>query len=172
MAGGYAIVLETLSDLIRGDDELKLAPIKDKPKAKSLRKQLLKVLGDECASLPVDDLAVLKSRIEQINQVTNGERLKAPFTKLGITVLERDIEVLKSRNDFLHGRIPNISKTVANPEEEEKNRDLYYASLRFYTLLSTLILKWIGFDNYVINYPKLNQDYCKIKLKEQYFRKI
>ena len=171
MPGGYAIVLETLSDLIIGDDKLKLAPIKDKPKAKLLRKQLLKVL-DEFDYLPDDDLAVLKARIEQINQVTNGERLKAPFKKLGITLLERDMEVLRSRNDFLHGRIPDISKTVAVPGLEEKNRDLYYASMRFYTLLSMLILKWVGFDNYVTNYPKLNQDYCKIKLKEKYFRKL
>jgi len=172
MPGGYAIVMEALSDIIVGNEKLKLSPIKDKPKARLLREQLLKVLDNECTNLPPNDLAVLKTRIEQINQVTNGERLKAPFTKLGITLLEGDMEILRSRNDFLHGRIPDISKTVANPGEEEKNRDLYYASQRFYTLLSILILKWIGFDNYVINYPKLNQDYCKIKLKEQYFRKL
>ncbi len=172
MPGGYAIVLETLSDLIIGNDKLNLAPIKERSKSKALRKKIIKVLDEECVGLPADDFAVLKIRIEQINQITNGERLKAPFKKLGIKLLEKDIEVLKSRNDFLHGRIPDLSKKIGYPNLDTKNSDLYYASLRFYTLLSILILKWIGFDNYVINYSKLSQDYTKIKLKEQYFRKV
>jgi hypothetical protein len=172
MPGGYAIVLETLSDLIIGDDKLKLAPIKNKSKAKLLRKKLLETLDSECGDLPAEDYAVLKARIEQLNQMTNGERLKAPFNKLGIKLLDKDLEILRSRNDFLHGRVPDISKTVAEPGLEQKNRDLYYASLRFYTLLNMLILKWIGFDNYVVNFPKLNQEYCKIRLKEPYYRKL
>jgi hypothetical protein len=172
MPGGYSIALETLSDLILGDDKLKLAPIKDRPKSKALRKGLLKILDNECSTLPPDDFAVLKNRIEQINQVTNGERLKAPFTKLGIELLEKDIEILKSRNDFLHGRIPDLSKSIVESEVDKKNRDLYYASVRFYTLLNILILKWIGFNNYVINYPKLNEGFTKIKLKENYYRKL
>ena len=172
MPGGYAIALETLSDLIIGSDKLKLAPIKDKSKSKALRKVLLVVLENECSTLPFEDLAVLKTRIEQINQMTNGERLKAPFTKLGIKLLDKDIEILKSRNDFLHGRIPDISKSNAELNIDKKNRDLYYASMRFYTLLNMLVLKWIGFDNYIINYAKLREDYSQIKMKEPYYRKL
>ncbi len=172
MPGGYAIALETLCDLILGNDKPRLAPIKDRPKSKALRKRLLKILEEECSTLPADDFAVLKTRIEQINQITNAERLKAPFTKLGIRLLERDIEILKSRNDFLHGRIPDLSKSIEEPSIDKKNKDLYYASMRFYTLLNMLILKWIGFDNYVINYPKLSEDFSKIKLRENYYRKL
>lgn len=172
MPGGFAIVLESLSDLIIGEDKLKLAPIQDKSKSRDLRKKFRDIISHECANLAPEDLKVLITRIDQINQITNGSRLKAPFTKLGITLLERDMEVLRSRNDFLHGRIPDISKTVANPGLDEKNRDLYYASLRFYTLINMLIMKWIGYENFVINYPKIYEDYCRIKLNEHFYRKL
>ena len=87
-------------------------------------------------------------------------------------MLEKDLDLLNTRNDFLHGRIPDITNAGSNRSIERMDRDLYYASMRFYTLLNILILKWIGFDNYVINYPKIHESYSKIKLKEKPYRKV
>lgn len=172
MPGGFAIVLETLSDLIMGDEKPKLAPIKDKLVAKKLRKSLIEVIDEQCTDVESQDLKVLKIRVDNINQITNGARLKAPFSKLGISLLPKDMEILEARNAFLHGRIPDISKSGLISDTERKNKDLYYASMRFYTLLNMLILKWAGFDGHVINYPKVYSDYTKIKLKEPFYRKI
>lgn len=172
MPGGYAIVLETLADLIIGDDKLKLSPIKDRVEAKELRRKLTEVIDTECSKLDPYDLKTLRIRVDQINGMTNGARLRAPFTKLGINLLDADIEVLEARNDFLHGRIPDISKSGLTTDIVRKNKDLYYAALRFYTLINMLILKWVGFEGYVTNYPMINETYIKLKLKEPYYRKV
>ncbi|WP_118951256.1 hypothetical protein [Taibaiella helva] len=172
MPGGFAIVLENLSDIIMADDKLKLAPIKDKNLSKTIRKECTDVVQKYSASISSEDLKVLLGRIEQINQTTNKERLRAPFKKLGISLLPEDIKVLESRNDFLHGRVPDFTNEGATRSLDRINQDLYYASMRFYTLLNMLILKWIGFDNYVLNHPKIREIQCGIKLKEDYYRKL
>lgn len=89
-----------------------------------------------------------------------------------IELLPADLQVLETRNDFLHGRIPDFNKLGIDREDNIKNKDMYYASVRLFTLLSMLILKWIGYDNYVLNYPKIHEKYCQIKLKEPYYRKV
>ena len=45
MPGGYAIALETMSDLVIGIKKLKLAPIKDKTVSRTIRKEFLEVLN-------------------------------------------------------------------------------------------------------------------------------
>lgn len=172
MPGGLAIALETLSDVIIGDDKIKLAPIKDTVLRDLVRKKCSSVIKEECVSLPTDDIRVLLTRIELINQPTNRARLTAPFEKLQIALLPEDIKILNTRNDFLHGRVPKLTQTALDRRSEETNKDLYYASIRFYVLLNILILKWIGYDNYVVNYPKIHEGHFKIRLKESPFRKV
>ena len=137
-----------------------------------MRSECSAIITKHCSTIDPSDLKVLLVRIENINQTTNKARLKAPFEKLKIPLLEEDLKILETRNDFLHGRTPDVTLAGDNRTLERRNKDLYYASMRFYTLLNILILKWIGFDNYVLNYPKLHEKYCKIKLKEAPFRKI
>lgn len=172
MPGGYAIALETMSDLIIGSRKLKLAPIKDKALSKNIRKQLLELIEKECSSIAPDDLKVLRTRVEQINQTTNKARLRAPFELLGITLLEEDLKVLETRNDFLHGRVPDLTGAGKNRTTDRINKDLYYASMRFYTLLNMLILKWIGYDNRVINFPKIHEGFTGIALNEEPYRSV
>lgn len=171
MPGGFAIALETISDLI-ADTKTTLAPIKDKALSKAIRKELTDVIKTHSSFILPEDLKVLFARIDQINQTTNGARLKAPFDKLNIKLLPEDLVVLQTRNDFLHGRTPDIAKDGKERTTSKTNRELYYASMRFYTLLNILILKWVGFDGRVVNYPKINEHYTKIKLKEEPFRLI
>lgn len=169
---GYSIALETLSDIIIGAGKEKIAPINSKQDFKDLKKDLIEVLNKHSTKESFIDVNTLKVRIENINQITNLESLKKPFTILGITLLDEDLKVIKSRNDFLHGRVPDFKKQGANRSIELKDYDLYYASLRLYTLLNVLIFKMIGFDNYVLNFPKIYEKNTKFKVKENYYRKV
>lgn len=171
MPGGFAIVLETMADLIIGDDKLKLSPIKEKPRARALRKKLMDIIDIDCNDLPVYDLKTLKVRIDNLNNMTNGKRLKAPFDILKIELNDNDLVVLEARNDFLHGRTPGTDATGISDEIDRKNKDLYHAAMRYYTLLNLLILRWVGFKGFVVNYAKMNEGFFKLKLKEPYYRK-
>jgi len=169
--GGYAIALETLSDLIVDKHVEKLSPIKDKLLSKTIRKECTEVIKRYRSQIDDESLKTLLTRIEQLNQITNKSRLKAPFDLLGIYLLPADHQILLTRNDFLHGRIPDLTEAGENRSLDRINNDLYYASERLYTLLSLLILKWIGYDGYVINHARLQASFCNIRLKESPYRK-
>ncbi|MGN6178810.1 MAG: hypothetical protein ACTHNW_06495 [Mucilaginibacter sp.] len=171
MPGGFAIAMESLADLITGPVKEKLAPIKTPALSKHVRKACAEIIRTACADLPQADVSVLLGRIDQLNQVTNKSRLRQPFEQLGIPLSEADLYILQTRNDFLHGRIPDVTGAGEGRSEQRRSLDLYYAALRFYTLLNRLILKWIGYDNYVLNHPKLNERTTLIKLKEPYYIK-
>ncbi|KAF2509505.1 hypothetical protein EYY60_14105 [Flavobacterium zhairuonense] len=170
--GGYSIALETLSDIIIGNEKVKIAPISSKKDFKELRNELIEVLNKHSNKESFEDVNTLKVRIENLNQITNLESLKKPFSILNINLLDEDIKVIKSRNDFLHGRVPDFKNAGENRSIELKDYDLFYASVRLYTLLNVLIFKMIGFDNYVLNYPKIYEKNTKYKVKEACYRKV
>ena len=170
--GGYAIALEMLSDMIIGNTKNKLAPIKDKLLSKKIRSECSAIIKQYGSRIEAEDLKTLLNRIEQLNQQTNTSRLRTPFDILGIKLLPDDLMILKTRNDFLHGRFPDLTKAGKERTEDRINLDLYYASTRLYTLLSMLLLKWVGFDNYVINHAGLCSGYCKISISEEPYRKV
>ena len=170
--GGYAIALEMLSDLITAKAKSKISPIKSKSLSKKIREECKQIITKYGHSIDPDDLKTLNIRIEQLNQQTNKARLRVPFDLLGIKLLDADIAILETRNDFLHGRHPDITKAGPLRSERRINLDLFYAATRFYTLLNMLILKWVGFDNYVVNFPVIQSGTTGIKLKEEPYRKV
>jgi len=113
-----------------------------------------------------DSFDFFSKKIEQINQPANKDTLLKPFEYLKIPINELDKQTIDHRNDLMHGR---DLKSIF----EGKNNDRYRfsASLRLYTLLSALILKYVGFDNRVINHPK-RSDSLNIATKEEPFRQI
>jgi hypothetical protein len=172
MPGGYAMALESLSDIIIGNQKKSLAPIKDKSISRKIRKEFIEALNKHSSSIAPDDITILNKRIDQFNQTTNKNRLKAPFDLLNIKLLDKDLEILETRNDFLHGRIPDLTQAGVDRLTDRINKDLFYASIRLYTLLNMLILKWIGYDNRVVNYPKIHEKSTGIKVKEEPFRLV
>lgn len=108
---GYSIALETLSDIIIGAEKEKIAPINSKQDYKEFKNDLIEVLNKHSVKESFIDTKTLQVRIENINQITNLESLKKPFSILEISLLEEDLKVIKSRNDFLHGRVPDLKKT-------------------------------------------------------------
>ncbi|ETZ19145.1 hypothetical protein [Pedobacter sp. V48] len=165
--GGYAIVLETMADLIIGQEKAK-APMTP-ALSKKVRQMLSEVIHSECDLIPDESREILLGKINQINQITNKSRLRVPFDELGLKLNSKDLELIATRNDFLHGRIPDITKAGESRPNERKNKDLYYASVRFYTLLSRLILAWVGHDNYVLNHAKIQEKFTRILLEEDYY---
>ena len=172
MPGGYAIALETLSDLVIGKKKLKLAPIKVKSVSRKIRKEILEIINVNSSIILPDDLATLHKRVDQLNQTTNKARLKAPFDLLSIKINDEDLAILETRNDFLHGRVPDLTNSGTKRSTERINKDLYYCSMRFYTLLNIIILKWIGYDNRVVNFPKIHEGFTQIRLDEEPFRQV
>ncbi|WP_020603132.1 hypothetical protein [Spirosoma spitsbergense] len=172
MAGGYAIALEALSDLILKEVlQENLAPIKDKKLASLLLLELKATLSRVCPDLDSDSRTPIIKKIDNINQKTNMDNLKAPFELLGIALSKSDLHIIKTRNDLLHGRIPVIDKISAKNIQEE-NKILFYTSVSLYVLINCLVLKRIGYNNKIVNYPKIYQNYTKIKLKGKHFRQI
>ena len=96
MPGGFAIALETLSNLVIGKQKLKLAPIKDKAISRKIRKRMLKVLNNNGQTIVEDDILILKRRIDLLNQTTNKSILKVPFDLLNIEINAEDLKVLET----------------------------------------------------------------------------
>lgn len=86
--------------------------------------------------------------------------------------MDEDLKILETRNEFLHGRVPDLTNAGAKRSTDRINKDLYYCSMRFYTLLNMIILKWIGYDNKVVNYPKVHEGFIQIHLEEEPFRQV
>ena len=110
-------------------------------------------------------------RIENINQETNNDKLISCFKKLNIELSKEDLKIIKARNRLLHGNIPNYRKK-RNRTIRDKDSDLYYTSIRIYTLLNMLILKYIGYNNYVINFSKIYEQNTGYSVDEEFYRKV
>lgn len=169
--GVLSIALETLANVIYEENESTLAPIESKSTSKKLRKELLKTLDNFNSEIEVEGIKILKSRIDQINQRTNREKLLIPFHILKIPISPVDVEAIEQRNAFLHGRTPMIQE-VEPKSINEADKFRYYLYLKLYVLVSSVIMKYIGFDNLVVNYPKIYENSTGIKLDEEYYRQI
>lgn len=51
----------------------------------------------------------------------------------------------------------------------EINNYMWYASDKWYTLISLLILKYIGYKGFVINHAKKSENNCHITTDEDYY---
>jgi hypothetical protein len=145
MPSGYSVALEGLTDLIVEKHEDKLAPIKDKRTAKAIRSELKTIIASYSNHLDEHSIKILNYRIDNINQLTNQSKLVKPFEVLKFELTKEDIKAIEHRNHFLHGRI--TLETDDKHDIHAANEEIYYISLRLYTLLSVLILKSVGYDN-------------------------
>ncbi len=63
-----------------------------------------------------------------------------------------DIKAIEHRNDLLHGNILLTNKELKS--ESDINNYMGYISGKLFTLISALILKYVGYEGYVINHAK------------------
>lgn len=169
--GILSIALETLANVLYEENESTLAPIKTIKTSKKLRTELLKCLDNFEDEIDTEGREIIKSRINQINQRTNRDKLLIPFRILNIPITSADKQAIEQRNAFLHGRTPMVQNIEAKPlNKEDKIR--YYLYLKLYVLVSSIIMKYIGYDNLIVNYPKIYENDTGIELDEEYYRQI
>ncbi|MEZ4806270.1 MAG: hypothetical protein R2815_02190 [Flavobacteriales bacterium] len=114
-----------------------------------------------------DVISLIKKKLDNIGQPTNRAQLEAPFVELGFALNEEDVKAINARNRFLHGDVM-LSKT----EVDEANREAFYMALRLYCLLAVLILKPTGYDNRIVNYPRIHAEVYGKRIEEEHFRTI
>lgn len=121
-----------------------------------------------------DDILKLRRRLSELNkpirQLTNIEKLILPFEQLGIGLTPQDIAIIEHRNDLLHGNTHLADSS--GTETCDINNYMMYASGKLYTLISSLILKYVGYSGYIINHAKACEKYCNIDTEEDYYKYI
>lgn len=168
MPACLSIALEGVTAMIAGENEDKMNPIPDKSAAKKLVKDIKAVLESYSGPISPDGRTILTKKIDGLNQATNTDKLTKPFAILKIKLNADDKKAISHRNDFLHGRIT----LTGDQSVDSLNMEIYSIALRLYTLVSMLILKSVGYDSKVINYPKLNESMFIKKNEEPFFRAL
>lgn len=148
-ASTYSVALETLKNIIIAENEDKINPIKSKTISKKLRAELKSII-DKYGDDLFNNKAAIIQKIELINQVPNTDSFLKMFELIGLKITEADKEVLKKRNDFLHGRIPFEDERV----DIDKN-ELVKIVMKLHLLLCAVILKRAGYDGHLINNIRL-----------------
>lgn len=167
MPSGFSIALEGLTEIFAKENEEKITPIKDRSQAKEFRKELLEVLYKYGKDIGEDAVSIVLKRINNINQPTNQDKLIKPFEILKFDLTKEDRIAINHRNDFLHGKI-----TLSESDDSSGKSKTYHIALRLYTLLSVIILKSVGYDNKIVNYPKIHESTSSDKIEEPYYRQI
>ena len=168
MPSSLSVALEGITELIVKENETKVVPIKDKKLAQKIRKELKAIIDNYSEKLDAEGLQILKGKIEHINQPTNKSKLTKPFDLLKINLTETDLKTIEHRNDFLHGR---INLTYGN-DVDSANKEIFYVALSLYTLVAALILKSIGYDNKILNHPKIHEKVYNLTIDEEYYRQL
>ncbi|WP_436486721.1 hypothetical protein [Chitinophaga sp. ARDCPP14] len=175
MPAAFMVALEALTNEWVNGPVSKVKPIHDTNKAKAIKKELMAVLQSHTVELDLKSVAILRNKINDINRPVNADQLSKPFAELGFTLSPDDLEVIISRNDFLHGRITLIDIDKGRlPAQytDELSRHVYHCCLRIYTLLTILILRQCGYEGKMVNYPKIHEHITGKKLDEPYFRDV
>ena len=171
----YAIILESLSKIICTDIPKELKPVNDKKLFQKISCEIRQIIDshrDEYGT--EDDIQRLERRIpalnNPLNRLTNDEKLLAPFDRLGIQLTPEDLRIIRHRNDLLHGN-SHLTDDDNTPIDSVNNYVLYTTE-KLYTLISALILKYIGYSGYIINHAKLTEKKCGIDSSEEYYIRI
>ena len=174
----YAIILESLSKIVCTPIVEEKKPIKNKKLFQKILKELESIIDSYSTEFESDDdvlklrrrLSELNKPIKNMKQLSNTEKLIQPFEQLGIELTPEDIAMIEHRNDLLHGNthLANSTRT----ETCDINNYMMYASGKLYTLISSLILKYVGYSGYIINHAKTCEKYCNINTKEDYYKYI
>jgi hypothetical protein len=145
---GYAVVLETLANIIVKKDEKKIAPLLEKEKAKKFRSEL-HLIGKEFFEIDYNDKHIIKNKIDNmLNQKSsNSTRLLTLFIQLDIPITSKDKRLIEYRNNLLHGRsVTNFSLS----EMDNYLTDIVKVNNRLNFLITALILKYAEHKKHII----------------------
>lgn len=136
----YSVALESISKLFYEKNEAKMNPISDRSLSKLIRKSLKNELEKFKDEISIESFEKLNNYIDRINSPTNSDMLTKPFELLNIQLNEEELEAIKKRNDFLHGRLP------ADPG----SHNLAIIGFHLHYCVNILILKYLGYKGAVI----------------------
>lgn len=141
-----AVALEAITSVLGKKLPAQIV-IDDKQVFNSLKYELLKVLKKFKDRISTGQFDLLKGRIDVINNSPNADKYIDVFTNLGIELDEEEIHCLKSRNHFLHGKLPKKGKY----DNLSENESLDIVSNRIVMLSSMMLLRKAGYTGYVID---------------------
>jgi hypothetical protein len=121
------------------------------------------------------DYEILKDVVENVDKklVKNIVNFEKAFNSLKLSLSDEDKDVLKMRNYFFHGNFINKDVIIKNEEDYVKlEMEYHYLAQRLFTLISKLLLKYIGFSGFIINHAKVREKQYSKYFKEEYFVKI
>lgn len=155
----YAVGLETITELLYQENKDKMKPVPDKKLATKIRSRLTETLQQFTATISDSALRKFTETINQINKPTNSEKLTKPFSIYNIPLLDKDLEAITKRNDFLHGRLPY----------DPGSHELSLVGYRLQFCVNALVMKYCGYTGAVIYQASIFQNEKKIKTDCHHF---
>lgn len=145
-----AVALETIKSKIIDGKEEKSSLISDKAIRSQFRYDLLKVLKKFKDRFDKNLYKRLESKLGQIDQPSNAERLEAPFESLGIQLTSDELYCLSCRNSFLHGLTIKPQGELYQLLSQTELANII--SNRLIMLTTMLILKKCGYTGKVVDW--------------------
>ena len=166
-AGIYSIALETITSFIYEENKSKLKPIPDKKLSQKIIGKFKETLNEYECFLSDYGNEILKSKIDNINSPTNSKKLSKPFEIYNLRLSKSELLILNHRNKFLHGTSP-----FSEEELKDKDNEIGYISKKLLTLCNSLILKYCGYNGYMVDYGGYHQFKWEEKVTEHLFKII
>jgi len=145
-----SVALETVANEFKPKEHTTLTLIEDKDVAGHLIHELLKVLKSIKTRLNKEVYSKLESKIGQILQQPNAQKLEDPFIALGIKLDDEEKYCLDSRNYFLHGSFPKPKNDLYGRLNQQDL--IYIVGTRLMMLAGMLLLKKAGYNGRVVDY--------------------
>lgn len=165
----YSLALEAITAVFMDEKKEKRPKPVNKDLFKKIKDGLLGILEE---ILPKDseyEIAhkILKTRIENLNNPTNTDKLQKSFDLVGYKLKKYEQTALRARDKFQHGELP-----ASDNSDDVVFQEVYFMTIIMHRLIYTLILKRVGYDGYIINYPQLHSNMTKQDLGEDVFYKL
>ena len=91
-------------------------------------------------------MKVMIHKLHGFNSQTNGDKLTAPFERIGYKLSGPEKKVIKERNRILHGKLYERI-----PKESYKQNKLFYTCMEMRKLCGILLFRTAGFKGPIFN---------------------
>ena len=169
MPTGLFVVLEGFRNLLKLKNG-KHFEFLEREISAEIKDKLIEILGAFEKRVPEESHRILKNKITNLDQLPNQTVLMKPFEIFNIPISKADEECIGRRNTFLHGKIS--LGLYEKGEDKKAGEEMLYHAMKTYTLVSALILKYIGFEGFIINHAKWHEKNAGREIDEPLFIEI
>jgi len=138
----YSVCIETMTELLKSENEESFKPIPDKTIWKQFNKEITSTLDKIKSKISVEGYKILSAKIDNLNGPTNRDKLEKPFKLVGIELSTDDLKILEQRNNYLHGGQPNDDNWITKSNLN---------ALKLHYIIGKLILKYLNYSGHYIN---------------------